>query len=250
MDRRKFVLLEVLKAAALSGGEIRLYRRGKLPGLFAQRTRENADIASQAVRDGLLGIVRAETIGKATVEWVRVTQKGLDFLLQSESPARAVDELRAVLTLNENGVPAWLADMHARLDELTRRFAAEIEQVRLRLGQVAQHAEEALDRIEQARVPTTVPWAQQALEVLERRKQVGLGERCSLADLYGALKEHHHDLTIRDFHHGLKRLHERQLLALLTDVPNGDAPGPEYALLDGPAVYYYVGRETEKSTAG
>jgi hypothetical protein len=40
----------------------------------------------------------------------------------------------------------------------------------------------------------------------------------------------------------LKRLQERQLIALLPSTGNGDAPGPEYALLDGAAVYYYVGR--------
>jgi hypothetical protein len=239
MDQRKFMLLEALKTAALSGGELRLYRRGKLPGLFPHRTRLHAEIAGEALQAGFLEVARVEAVGKTAVEWVRVTPKGLDYLLQSESPARALDELRAVLAFNQQNMPAWLADMHRRLDELAQRFAAEIEQVRQRLDQVAERAIEAMDRIAPA-AAAPVPWAQEALAVLERRRQVGLGKRCALADLYAALKERQHDLTIREFHQGLKRLHERQLVELRADVPNGDAPGPEYALLDGPAVYYYV----------
>jgi DNA-binding transcriptional ArsR family regulator len=249
MDRRKFVLLEALKAGALHAGEMRLYERGKLPGLFAHRTRLNADIASAAVRDGLLEVVRTETLGKTTVEWVRVTAKGLDYLLQSESPARALDELRAILELNQQGIPTWLADMNARLDELSRRCAAEIEQVRLVLAGLAERAVAAIQRAEQPQAGPAIPWAHAALEVLEQRKQVGLGDRCPLADLFAALKTRQTDLSLREFHQGLKCLQDRGLLTLLRDLPNGDAPSPEYALLDGPAVYYYVTRAQQPLSA-
>jgi hypothetical protein len=245
MDRQKFALLEALKAAALARGELRLYRRGKLPGLFAQRTRANADIANQAVQAGWLEITRVEPIGKTSVEWVRVTQKGLDFLLESESPARALAELREALALNEQGVPRWVADMNARIDALAQQMASEVAEIRVRMEAVAKRAAEAIERIEasqQTPTPETVPWAQATLEYLDSRKQVGLGERCALGDLFTALKDKHADLTIRDYHAGLKRMHEGKVLALLPSTGNGDAPGPEYALLDGPAVYYYVGR--------
>src|SRR5947208_2088166 len=112
MDRRKLALLEALKTGSLEGGEVRLYRRGKLAGLFAQRTRLSAELANQAVKDGLLEVTRIEPVGKTNVEWVRVTQKGLDFLLESESPARALAELRDVLALNQEGMPRWVAQMN------------------------------------------------------------------------------------------------------------------------------------------
>jgi hypothetical protein len=244
MERQKFALLEALKAAALQGGEMRLYRRGKLPGLFGQRTRGNAEVANQTAKDGLLEVTRVEPIGKITVEWVRITQKGLDFLLESESPARALGELREALAVNQQGIPAWVAAMNARIDALSQQFTAEVVQMRARMEQVSQRVVEAIDRIEaaQARMPAAVPWAQQALEYLDRRKQVGLGERCTLADLFAALKEKHAGMTLKEFHAGLKRLHEGDVIALLPSSGNGDAPGPEYALLDGAAVYYYVGR--------
>src|SRR5689334_8189984 len=64
MDPRKTLLLEALKTGAASPDEQRLYRRGKLPGLFEQRTRLAGEIATQAVQDGLLEITRVETVGK------------------------------------------------------------------------------------------------------------------------------------------------------------------------------------------
>ena len=235
MDRRTFALLEALKAAALERGD----------KAASRRTRFNADLANQSVQDGLLEITRTETIGKVLVEWVKITQKGVDLLLESESPVHALQELRSTLAVNREGLPIWAEQMRARFGELADRFDAEIEQMRDRLEQLAQRVTATLVRLEAAQPqapPASVPWAQETLAYLERRKQVGLGERCSLADLFGALKEQHGDLSIKDFHTGLKRLHERQVLALLPSTAVGDAPGPEYALLDGAAVYYYVGR--------
>ena len=145
------------------------------------------------------------------------------------NPPPVLDELRAAIALNEKGVPAWLADMHARLDALSQRFAAEVEQVRKQLEHVAQRAAEAMDRIEQAS-----RWHAHHDPVGAGRpggsgeaQQVGLGERCSMVDRYAALKERHHDLTMLEFHAGLKGMREQLLLTLLSDVPNGDAPGPE-----------------------
>jgi hypothetical protein len=83
MDARKFALLEALKVAARDRAEVRLYRRGQLPGLFAQRTRSNAEIAKWAIADELLEITRVETLGKTSIEWVKLTQKGYDFLLNT-----------------------------------------------------------------------------------------------------------------------------------------------------------------------
>lgn len=250
MDRHAFALQEALHAAA-NGGEQRLYRRGKLPGLFAQRTRFNAEVANRAIREGLLEVARVEPIGNVTVEWVRITQKGLDHLLASESPAQALGNLRESLMVNQQGLPIWAAQIHARFDDLAESFNAEVEAMRGRLEQLARQVTAALERLEAAKpeppsVPA-VPWAHETLEYLERRKQVGLGERCALSVLFTALKEKHVDMTIREFHTGLKRLHEREVLTLLPGTSSGDAPGPEYALLDGAMVYYYVGRVVKEN---
>ncbi len=242
MDQRQRMLLDALKLGSSQPGEQRLYRRGKLPGLF-QRTNANGEIASQAVQDGLLEVTRVETAGKATIEWVRVTAKGQQFLVDSESPIRALEELREALAAHQQGLPTWAAQMNARIDEISRSFADEILAMRRRLDQLAGNVDAAIERIEAVRAEADLPdtpWGPETLDVLERRQQVGLGTRCPLADLFTALKEKHVDLTIKQFHAGLKRLQDRRLICLLPGVGNGDTPGPEYALLDGPAIYYYA----------
>ncbi len=250
MDKRKHVLLDALKIGALDRSEMRLYRRGKLPGLFAQRTRVNAEIADQAVKDGLLEVTRIETTGKATVEWVRVTPQGVNLLVESESPARALEELRATLAVHQQSLPAWMAQVHARMDELAKNFENEISGVRQQLDQLTQRVVAAIERLESApAVPTPpeTPWADATRAYLEQRRQVGLGTRCPLADLFVALKEKHAELTVKEFHACLRRMHETNTITLLPSTGNGDAPGPEYALLDGPALYYYVTTGVTKS---
>jgi hypothetical protein len=245
MDQRKRMLLDALKVGAAQPGEQRLYRRGKLPGLFAQRTSANAEIADAAVKDGLLEVTRVEMAGKTTIEWVRVTQKGQQFLVDGESPIRALEELRETLAVHQQGLPAWAAQMNGRIDEMSRSFSGEIEAMRQRLDQLTRNVEAAIARIEAVRAEADLPetpWGPEALDVLERRKQVGLGTRCPLADLFAALKEKNGELTVKEFHAGLRRLQDRRLISLLPGVNGSDAPGPEYALLDGAAVYYYASR--------
>lgn len=244
MDRKRFMLLEAIRTGAQARGEVRLYARGKLPGLFEQRTRETSDLANQAIQDELLEMTRIETVGKTTVEWVRVTQKGLDLLLESESPIRALEDLRDALTVHRQGLPGWATQLQEKIDSLSRDVAAEIGHVRAKLDQLADRVNESLARLQATTpspTPTTTPWAADALRLLESRRQVGLGTRCSLADLFAALHDKHSDLTLREFHAGIRRLREGAVLTLHPSTQPDDAPGPEYALLDGPAVYYYVG---------
>src|SRR2546428_6916529 len=85
MDRVAETLLAALRAA-LTAGEQRLYRSGKLDGLFPGRTGTASAAAQQALRDGLLEVVRTETKGRTTIDWVRIAPRGVDFLHEHESP--------------------------------------------------------------------------------------------------------------------------------------------------------------------
>src|SRR4051794_16873462 len=146
MDPTRATLLEALKTGAAHPGELRLYRSGKLPGLLPTRTRANAAVAAEALRDGLIEIARTETRGRTTTEWVRVTPKGVEFILQHESPARALDELRDALKVNGDNLPAWVAELRQELDGLSRRFLGEVERIAGRLEQLSQRVEEVLKR--------------------------------------------------------------------------------------------------------
>ena len=125
-DRVHAALIEALKLALAEPGEQRLYRSGKLPGLFATRTGANAEAADRALRDGLLEVVRTEAKGKLSVEWVRLTPAGVSFLHAHESPKAVLEELHNALLSARTGVPAWLEGMRQEVEALSGRLADEM----------------------------------------------------------------------------------------------------------------------------
>jgi DNA-binding PadR family transcriptional regulator len=247
MDRAKQLLVDALRGG-VDRAELRLYRAGKLPGLFNGKTTANTDLARQAVAEGLIEIVRAEVKGKAPVEFVRVTAKGVEFVVSADSPVRALEELKAVLDLNREGVPAWLAELRAQVDAVGQRFLAEVDDLGQRLEAMSLRVNEALRRVEKFGPPVpegaagALPWAHDAIEYLDRRGQSGLGERCALPELFSHLAAREDELTIRDFHTGLRRLHDRGLVRLFPADDNDGPAEPEYALLDGANVFYFAAK--------
>src|SRR5258708_4257633 len=94
-------LLDALKRALAEPDGQRLYRRGKLPGLYAGR---EADAAAKALREGLLEPVRTETKGKVVTEWVRLTPRGVEFLHARESPRAVLSGLLDAVRTAQTGV--------------------------------------------------------------------------------------------------------------------------------------------------
>jgi hypothetical protein len=244
MDKVQATLLDALRQAA-AGGEQRLYRSGKLAGLFPGRTGANAEAVALALRDGLLDVVRTETKGKTALEWVQITPKGREFLHGHDSPVRALDELRAALQLTREGVPGWVAGLRGQLDALGQRLTEEVQAVTRRLEALSQRVDEALARAHgvgpQLPEDAAVPWAAEAVGYLERRRSGGVLTGCPMPELFAAVRDRCPELLVKDFHAGLKRLQDRGVVRLLPP-ENGALPEPEYALLDGAAVYYHVSR--------
>src|SRR5262249_27650214 len=92
--REREAVLEARRQARARRGEPRLYRSGKLDGLFPAGTGAAGCAAEVALRDGLLEVARTETRGKTAADWVRLTPRGVDFLHEHESPLRALHDLR------------------------------------------------------------------------------------------------------------------------------------------------------------
>ena len=118
-----------------------------------------------------------------------------------------------------------------------------------RLEVLSQRVEEALRRADAVVPPlpdgtaNTVPWGLDALAYIDKRRAGGTLSPCPLPELFKALREGHADLPVKDFHDGLRRLHDRGALRLLPFTgPFNEMLEPEYALPDGPAMYYYVTR--------
>src|SRR5215471_1052164 len=175
-DRLTETLLDALKTALAAPGEERLFRAGKLTGLFPGRVGVSADAAAKALRDGLLEISRTETKGKAVIEWAKLTPRGVEFLHQHESPVRALHELRDVLRTTQANLPAWVAEMRATLTAQSDRLAEDSRRFEARLDALSQRVEQALRRLE-AKGPNLppgitaeAPWASDALSYLDHRR--------------------------------------------------------------------------------
>lgn len=251
MVRVEQSLVEALRQALAESDEQRLYKSGKLSGLFPSRNGVHAAAAEQALRDGLLEIVRTETKGKTVIDWVRPTPRGVEYLHERESPLCALQELRSTLQLNQRAVPLWLMEMRGALQAMDERLATDARKWLERLDALTRRVDETLRRLEQSapllppEIAAAHPWAIDALNYLDRRRlAVGNGDTstCPLSELFAALVRQHTDLSLRVYHEGLRRLHERRLIHLQPAVSLADLPQPEYALLEGSAVFYYAAR--------
>src|SRR3989442_957908 len=81
-----------------------------------------------------------------------------------------------------------------------------------------------------------VPWALAALTYLDQRTAGGASDPCPLPELFTALAANHPDLSMTDFHNGLRHLRDWHALRLLPFGNPGELPQPEYALLEGDAM--------------
>jgi hypothetical protein len=248
MNRVQDIVLAALQQAVAAPAEVRLYKSGKLDGLFPGRAAVNGDAAALALREGLLEIVRTETKGKTTIEWVRPTPRGIEYLHEQQSPVKALHELRETLRQNQDAIPAWLADMRSGLKALDDRLTAEAEKWTLRLDALTRRVEDVLRRIEEAKplLPKELveshTWAVDAVNYLERRKSSGAPGNCSLPELFAALARQHSALSVSAFHDGLRQLHDHRVIRLQPAANIADLPQPEYALFDDGMVLYYATR--------
>src|SRR5262249_45521427 len=129
------------------------------------------------------------------------------------------------------------------------RLAEEAERWTHRLDALSGQVEEALRRAEAAgpQLPngaaSDAPWALDALAYLDHRRTGGATGDCPLPELFAALRDGYPDLSVNAFHECLRRLQDRRALRLL---PFAGSPSeirePEYALLDGANLLYYVSR--------
>lgn len=233
-ERRAAVLLDALRAAA-GGGEHRLFRGGKLPGLFPARTGPVAEIALEALADGLLETVRTEARGKVVTEWVRATPKGVRRLHDTDSPQAALVALKDAVADARGGVAAGLTAAKAELAALGERFDRDAGELTARLDALTARLEAALRRADLSAVAGRVAWGATALHYLDCRP----GATCPLAELFRAVGGDHPGLSLADFHAGLVALADARAVRLVADGPPGE---PEYALLVGPTAYHAAAR--------
>lgn len=237
--------LDALKLAIAEPGDHRLFRSGKLAGLFPTRTGASADAALAALSDGLLEAVRTEAKGKVVTEWVRVTPAGVAFVHDRDSPKAVLRELRDVLGTTRAGVPAWMDDARREIAAASERFEERAGEILRRLDGLAERVEAALRRAEAAGpdlpdpLKKVVPWGPAALAYLDSR----MGTDCPLGELFAAVRAAAADLTVPEFHDGLRRLHDVRAVRLVPGSAAAAVRGdPEFAIIVGAEVCLFARR--------
>jgi len=245
-EKRIELTLDALKRAITEPGDHRLFRSGKLSGLFPSRVGASSEAALQALSEGLLETVRTELKGKIIVEWVRVTPRGVAFVHDRDSPKAILRELKDVLGASRAGVPAWMDDARRDMATASQRFEQQASAVLWRLDALAARVEAALRRVETAgpSVPSLVaklvPWSDIALDYLDRRVAVGGSGPCPLSELFHVVQETSPKLTVPEFQNGLRRLHDVRALRLTATGEGSN--DPEFAILIGATACYYATR--------
>src|SRR5438067_1381919 len=145
-DRLTETILDALRFALAAPGEERLFRAGKLTGLFPGRAGASGEAAAKALGDGLLEITRTETKGKTVTEWAKLTPRGVEFLHDHESPVRALHELRDVLQTTQANLPQWVVELRQTLTTLSERVAEDSRKFQLKLDAISQRIETVLHR--------------------------------------------------------------------------------------------------------
>ena len=134
--------------------------------------------------------------------------------------------------------------MRSTLQSLDTRLTEEAEKWTRRLDALARQVDDTLRRLEAAAplLPPDVtqahPWAIDALNYLDRRRNGGGKASCPLPELFTALAPRHAGLAINSFHEGLRRLSDCKALHLEPAANLAELPQPEFALLDGGTVLY------------
>lgn len=243
--QRTELLLGALKVAVATPGEHRLFRIGKLPGLFLSRVGLAAEAALVALRDGLLETIRTETKGKIVTQWVQATPKTVMFIHENDSPKTVLRELKEVLDTTRAGIPVWMMEAVQEAANLSARFEERAAMMLARLDELAVRVEAALRRAETnspgvaESVSRLVPWAMDALAYLDQRHLSGASGDCPLPELFRALRLKFVDLTLPEFQNGVRRLHDLRAFRL---TPRTAMSEPEYAVVVGGQMMGAVGR--------
>ena len=244
--KRLDLILDALKAALAAPGDHRLFRSGKLPGLFPSRAGASADAALAALADGLLETTRTEARGRTVVEWVRATPRGVAFVHDRDSPKAVLRELRGLLGATRAGVPAWMDDARRQIADAAERFEKQGQALLARLDDLTARVDAALRRADAGgpgvpdSVAKLVPWAIGALAYLDRRRDAGAAGPAPIAELFAAVRGDHPDLTVPEFHDGLRRLHDVRAVRLKG--LGGEVSDPEFAVVVGAEVCGHVER--------
>jgi hypothetical protein len=246
-EKQSELVLDALKAAVAVPGEHRLFRWGKLGGLFPSRLGVSAAAARFVLAEGLLEPVRTEARGRLIVEWVRATPLAIRYLDAHDSPKAVLRELREVIGETRSGVPVWMAQARDEASQLATRFEHFGRELLRRLDALDERVDAAIRRAEVATpklgeaMLKRVPWSPAVLQYLDSLKANGRDGQASLAELFTAARTHDPAMTLLEFHEGIRALANGGIVQLKPG-SGSDIREPEYAVEVGGRMMWWVER--------
>lgn len=231
-DKLSQLLVDALGRAALAPTGTPLIRGKSAAGLFPA-TAAARQAAQRARDDGLIRLIAADPNGKADRDLYTATDGGLTFLLRQTSPKQVLEDLaRAV------------EGRHAQIDDLlgfareTQTELIAIKGLLTKLGEPETSATGVPKNTSATDVPGSPIWLGDLRQLLADWDTSG---DCPLPDLFRRLEVAHPDLSIGQFHDGLRELHDREQVYLHPWTgPLYALPEPAFALLVGHEIAYYA----------
>ncbi len=168
----------------------------------------------------------------ATPEAFAITEKGLDFLLSQLSPKQVLEDLARQFEQRQAQVQELASTARSWLDEMASLRDVVQRVVRDLPG--SQAAAARLNGLQES-------WLTETVDCLKSWHGARASQDCPLPELFRHAQAATPDLTLGQFHDGLRRLHEQQQIYLHPWTgPLYEIPEPACALLIGHEIAYYA----------
>ncbi len=237
-DKSTQLVLTALSRALAEPDGAPLYSGKGLPGLFAS-TPLGRQAAQRCKDEGYLHTLRTEVQGKTALEFCTLTEKGRAYLLTELNPRHVLEDLLRALEAR-----------HAQASELVH-LARQMQHTLDGLKTTTETVLQQLPPVHASSIATTAnpsrnghpDWKAQVLSFLNRWHAASPSEDCPLPELYRQLLLHTPELTIGQFHDGLRELNAGGQICLHPWTgPLYLLPEPPFALLVGHEIAYYANR--------
>ncbi|HLW65838.1 MAG TPA: hypothetical protein VKS79_11000 [Gemmataceae bacterium] len=236
------LMFDALARAVAEPAGLPLFNVKSASGLFPPSAAAR-QIAQRCKDEGLLRVLALETGGKQPREICAITDKGREWLLSQASPRQVLEDFVRVLEDRQKQI--------AELQTATRNLAASVESLQSTVQQILPATIEAHHNGPNTSLACTATsaagWTIEVSPMLEQWHANNAGD-CPLPELYRNIKGARSDLSIGNFHDGLRLLHEQHQVYLHPWTgPLYQLPEPPYALLIGHFVAYYASLRNKES---
>lgn len=240
-DKATQLLLDALSRAVHDPDGVLLHTTKTSEGLFPN-TAAAKQLSQRCKDDGLLRVLSSENKGRGSLEYCTITDKGLRYLLNEANPKHVLEDFVRVLEARQH-----------QFDELinnTQRMQAGLESLKSTALIVLQQIQSGQSNPLSDHKPTsngngngngTTTWTMDAVAILTEWQSANSGEDCPLPELFRHVRSRHTNLTIGQFHDGLRQLHDHETIYLHPWTgPLYAMPEPPVALMIGHEIAYYA----------